>query len=267
VYIVLAYYERADKNRSSKQKRRDKLTNQKLNTETVKDQIRTIISYKQSALHWNRTLFESRFIEIYEKAIASYELISSKTNVKVHPSGTKLQYLESVRKDYRRFRDISLRGSQGAALRESKTEHAQEYLEDGGKSIFLIENYLGGVYHLTTDEVLHGRSGYIIQESKNSTKKFLPSISDIKDGLFKLILFANLDSLKVRGRKVKFSTRLKLTGYKVKGYVQFPCQKSEFDNFVRENKVSRAYLEILNKLNLEATANKNLTIEIRGNNG
>lgn len=267
VYIVLAYYESAEKNRSSTQKNRDKLTSQKLNTESVKDQIKAIISYKQSALHWNRTLFENRFVEIYEKAIASYEFISSKTKVKVHPGRTKLQYLESVRQDYRRFRDVSLKGSQGAALRESKTEHILEYLEDGGKSIFLIENYLGGVYHLTTDEVLHGRSGYIIQESKNSTKKFLPSISDIKDGLFKLILFANLDSLEVRGRKVKFSTRLRLTGYKVKGNIQFPCRKTEFQNFVRLNKVSRAYQETLNKLNLEATDNKNLTIEVRGNNG
>ena len=267
VYIVLAYYESAEKNRSSTQRNRNKLTSQKLNAESVKDQIKAVVSYKQSALHWNRTLFENRFVEIYEKAIASYEIISSKTKVKVHPSRTKLQYLESIRQDYRRFRDISLKGSQGAALRESKTEHSLEYLEDGGKSIFLIENYLGGVYHLTIDEVLRGRSGYIIQESKNSTKKFLPSISDIKDGLFKLILFANLDSLKVRGRRVEFSTRLKLTGHKVKGAIQFPCAKSEFDSFVKMNKISKAYRETLGKLNLEAADNKNLTIEIRGNHG
>lgn len=267
VYIVLAYYESAEKNRSSTQRKKEKLTSQKLNADSVNEQIDAIVSYKQSALHWNRSLFENRFAEIYEKAIVSYEIISSKTKVKVHPSRTKLQYLESVRQDYRRFRDVSLKGSQGAALRESKTEHALEYLEDGKKSTFLIENYLGGVYHLTADEVIHSRGEYVIQESKNSTKKFLPSISDIKDGLFKLILFANLDSLKARGRRVKFSTRLKLTGYKVKGNIQFPCRKTEFHNFVRLNKVSRAYQETLNKLNLEATNNKNLTIEIRGNDG
>ncbi len=108
VYIVLAYYESAEKNRSSTQRNRNKLTSQKLNAESVKDQIKAIVSYKQSALHWNRTLFENRFVEIYEKAIASYEIISSKTKVKVHPSRTKLQYLESIRQDYRRVRDISL---------------------------------------------------------------------------------------------------------------------------------------------------------------
>lgn len=267
VYIVLAYYERADKNRSPKQNNRSKLTNQKLNVESVQNQIKEIISYKQSALHWNRTLFENHFTEIYEKAITAYELISSKAKVSVHPRGAKLQYLDIIRQDYQQFRDISLKGSQGAALRESKTNHVHEYLEDGGKSIFLIENYLGGVYHLTADEVLRERGKYIIQESKNTTRNFLPSISDVKDGLFKLILFANLHSLKVKGREVKFTTRLKLTGYKVKGSIQLPCEKLELDKFAKVNRISTGHLKTLNALNLEATHNKNLTIGIRGNNG
>lgn len=267
VYIVLGYYESANKNRSAKQKSRNKLTNQKLNAESVSAQIKAISTYKQSALHWNRSLFEEQFTNLYEKAVAAYDRISSKAKVKVHPRETKLEYLETVRRDYRQFRDLSLKGSQGAAIRESKTKHSQEFLEDGGKSIFLIENYLGGVYHLTADEVLRENGKYIIQESKNSTKKFLPSISDIKDGLFKLILFANLDSLKVNGRNVKFSTRLKLTGYKVKGNIRFPCKESDLRNFVLSNGFSRTQLELLKKLNLEATHNKNLTIEIGGNNG
>lgn len=267
VYIVLAYYESADKNRSSKQKNRHKLTNQKLNSEDVNSQIKAISTYKQSALHWNRSLFEERFTDIYEKAVHAYEHISATTKVKVHPRETKLQYLETVKKDYRLFRDISLKGSQGAAVRESKTSHLQEYLKDGGKSVFLIENYLGGIYHLTADEVLREHGTYVIQESKNSTKKFLPSVSDIKDGLFKLILFANLDSLKVKGRKVDFSTRLKLTGYKVRGNIRFPCKETVLENFSSSNSVSRTQLDLLRKLNLEATQNKNLTIEIGGNDG
>jgi len=267
VYIVLAYYERADKNRSPKQKNRNKLTNQKLNVESVNTQINAISTYKQSALHWNRSLFEKQFTGIYEKAVNAYDRISSKTKVKVHPRQTKLEYLETVKKDYKQFRDISLKGSRGAAVRESKTIHSQEYLGDSGKSIFFIENYLGGVYHLTADEVLREGGKYIIQESKNSTKKLLPSISDIKDGLFKLILFANLDSLKVKGREVKFSTRLKLTGHNVNGSARFPCKEKELDKFVLSNGISRSQLEFLKKLNLEATQNNNLTIEIGGNNG
>lgn len=267
VYIVLAYYENADKNRSPGHKNRHKLTNQKLNAEDVNAQIRSISTYKQSALHWNRSLFEERFIDVYEKAVYAYEHISSRTKVKVHPRETKLQYLEIIKKDYHQFRDISLKGSRGAAVRESKTSHFQEYLKDGGKSVFLIENYLGGVYHLTADEVIREHGTYIIQESKNSTKKFLPSISDIKDGLFKLILFANLESLKVKGRKVDFSTRLKLTGYGVHGSIRFPCKDKDLERFLSSNNVSRTQLDVIRKLNLEATQNNNLTIEIGGNDG
>jgi hypothetical protein len=267
VYIVLAYYESADKNRSPKQRNRDKLTNQKLNTESVNAQINAISTYKQSALHWNRSLFEEQFTVIYENAVNAYDRISSKVKVRVHPRETKLEYLETVKKDYKQFRDISLKGSQGAAFRESKTIHRQEYLGDSGKSIFFIENYLGGVYHLTADEVLREGSRYIIQESKNSTKKLLPSISDIKDGLFKLILFANLDSLKIKGRKVEFSTRLKLTGHKVNGSIRFPCNEEDLEKFVLSNSVSRAQLELMRKLNREAMQNNKLTIEIGGNNG
>lgn len=269
VYIVLAYYESASKNNSASQRDRNKLTSQKLNNNIVKEQITGIARYKQSALHWNRTLFETQFAEIYEKAVTAYEIISSKTKVKVHPSGPKLKYLNTVKQDYQNFKDVSLKGSRGAALRESQTRHVLEYLEEESKSVFLIENYLGGVYHLTADEVLHEDRRYIIQESKNSTEKFLPSLSDIKDGLFKLILFANLDSLTLKGRKVEFSTRLKLTGRDIKGNIQFPCLNRELDKFVQTNKgrISKAHLEILRKLNLEATQNKNLAIEIRGNNG
>lgn len=269
IYIVLAYYESASKNNSTSQIGRNKLTSQKLNNDIIKEQIAEITRYKQSALHWNRTLFENRFTEIYEKAITSYEAISARTKVKVHPSGSKLKYLDTVKQDYQNFKNASLKGSQGAALRESQTRHVLEYLEEESKSVFLIENYLGGVYHLTADEVLREGRRYIIQESKNSTEKFLPSLSDIKDGLFKLILFANLDSLALKGHKVRFSTRLKLTGYGIKDKVQFPCLSREFDKFVQTNKniISKTNLEILRKLNMEATQNKNLAIEIRGNNG
>lgn len=269
VYIVLAYYESASKNNSASQKDRNKLTSQKLNNDIVKEQIAQIARYKQSALHWNRTLFETRFTEIYEEAVTAYETISSKTKVKVHPPKSKLKYLNSVKQDYQNFKNASLKGSRGAALRESQTSHILEYLEEESKSVFLIENYLGGVYHLTADEVLHKGRRYIIQESKNSTEKFLPSLSDIKDGLFKLILFANLDSLTFKGRKVEFSTRLKLTGYDIKGKIRFPCPNKELDKFVQTNKnrISKAHLEILRKLNIEAAQNRNLAIEIRGNNG
>lgn len=42
---------------------------------------------------------------------------------------------------------------------------------------------------------------YLIQESKNTSSDLLPKLSDIQDGLFKLILFSNLDSLTLDEKK------------------------------------------------------------------
>lgn len=58
VYIVLAYYETAAKSNKKGQKNKDKLNNQKFSNEFVVSQIREILTYRQSALHWNKNLFE-----------------------------------------------------------------------------------------------------------------------------------------------------------------------------------------------------------------
>lgn len=269
VYIVLAYYVDAHKSQKSKQEHKNKLNRQKLDVEHVNEQIKEILTYRQSALHWNRSLFEDHFADTYEKAVDAYEEISLKTGVLVHPRKTKLQYLKIVRQEYQKFREISQKASDAAARRESKTKHLKEHLLDGEKYNFFIENYLGGVYSLTIDELVREKEKYLIQESKNSTQKSLPSLSDIKDGLFRLILYANLDSLKVNSIKVDFSTRLKLTGYDIRGTLQLPCNNTKFDKFIQVNKsrFTRGQLEILRKLNLETTRNRNLTVEVKGNNG
>ncbi len=169
--------------------------------------------------------------------------------------------------DFQRFKDISLRGSQGAALRETKTLHGLEYLTDGGKATFEIENYLGGVYYLTADEILQEDDKYVIQESKNATLAFLPSVADIKDGLFKLILFSNLDSLTLDGKRVQFKTRLKLTGRDIRGSIRLPCSDRPLKNFMDANApgIRKRQQAVLEKLNWEARNNKNLEVEVERN--
>lgn len=61
IYIVLGYYESAEKINKQGQDSKHKLTNQKFNNEFIKSQIEEIANYKQSALHWNKNLFEKRF--------------------------------------------------------------------------------------------------------------------------------------------------------------------------------------------------------------
>jgi|GEM_PF-111431 hypothetical protein len=268
VYIVLGYYANARKNMSPLQRHREKLTAQKLDTASVHGQIGEISQYKQSALHWNRSLIEDRFVEIYQKALERYSEIGRRTNVRVHDRAGQLLYLDKLMQDFEEFKNISLRGSRGAALRETRTAHSFEYLADGSKATFEIQNYLGGIYYLTADEIIQEDNRFVIQESKNATRGFLPSIADIKDGLFKLILFSNLDTLTLNGKRVQFGTRLKLTGTNVRGSLRLPCAERQIHNFVDANasQLTNRHKDIIGKLNLEASSNRNLEIAIEGNN-
>lgn len=267
VYIVLAYYDKAIKSIRPLQLSRNKITSQEFNVDSVNDQILRISQYKQSALHWNRTLIEDSFVNIYRQALDSYENISKLTGVRVHDRNVQEQYLATIMRDFVNFKDISLRGSKGASVRETQTSHGFEYLSDGLKATFKIENYLGGTYYLTADEVIQDGDAYIIQESKNSTKGFLPGLSDIKDGLFKLILYSNLHTLSLDSNPVNFRSRLKLTGKKVKGYLSMPASDDEVSMFLQENKgnYTTRESETIYNLNLESSNNQKLEIQVSSN--
>jgi len=267
IYIVIVYYEKAEKNLSRSQQNRQKLTHQKMNNLLAKQQIEEIFHYKQSALHWNKNLFEEQFAEIFKKAMKSYEIISRETGVEIHDQNRLYAYLEKITEDFEQFKNISLKGSESASKREIQTIHQAEYLNHGIKAKFVIENYLGGVYYLTADEIIVEDSIYVIQESKNSTKGFLPSLSDIRDGLFKLILYSNLSILELQGKNVPFITRLKLTGNGIESILKLPCSDDIFESFFKQNsrKITKRQKEILIRLNQEATHNHKLTIEISKN--
>ena len=266
IYIVIAYYEKAEKNFSPAQQNRQKLTHQRMNNLLARQQIEKILHYKQSALHWNKNLFEEHFAEIFKKAMKSYEMISQETGVEIHDQTCLYTYLEKVTEDFEQFKNISLKSSESASKREIQTIHKAEYLNHGTKAKFVIENYLGGIYYLTADEIVVEEGVYVIQESKNTTTGFLPSLSDIRDGLFKLILYSNLSTLEIQGKSVPFITRLKLTGLSVESILKLPCSDEIFECFLQQNshRINKRHKEILIKLKQEASNNK-ITIEVSRN--
>lgn len=268
IYIVLAYYEKADKSNKKGQHIKNKLTNQQFNNEFVKNQINEILAYRQSALHWNKNLFEQRFVTIFEKALDSYDSISRQTGVLIHSRLGMDNYLQRITKEFEEFKNISLRNSHQASKREAMTFHKLEYLADGLKATFSIENYLGGVYYLTPDEIFFDHNICIIQESKNSSKDSLPKVTDIQDGLFKLILFSNLDSLIIDGKPVDFVTRLKLTGKNIAGNIILPdANMQELEIFLAVNTkiFKNKQKEIIKRLALESKNNDKIKIQISAN--
>ncbi|MEH2405044.1 hypothetical protein [Nostoc sp.] len=139
---------------------------------------------------------------------------------------------------------------------------------DGLKATFSIENYLGGIYYLTPDEILFSNNMYTIQESKNTSTASLSKLPDIQDGLFKLILFSNLDTLMLNGQEVLFITKLKLTGNNVVASIVFPdASLEELEYFLKVNikNFNTNQKAIIKKLALEAQNNKKLKIEVSNN--
>lgn len=267
VHIVLAWYENARKVDS-----KEKITNQVLNVESVTEKLLEIGQFHSNALHWNTNHFENDFERIYLTAVESYQRISKNENVLMHKAQDHLNTLEDFKVNNQfcleTFKRVTLSRSQRAALRETVTVHKLESLGKGEKSIFSITNYQGGEYYLSPDEIYWENDQLVIQESKNtSQKKFpsFPSISDIKDGLFKLILFTNMEQVGVDDRTdVPFITRLKLTG-NLAGSLFLPNATNQVSHFCQENRLSSARSKTITLLNQEAGMN-DFQIWITGNN-
>ncbi len=267
IYIILTWYEDAER----KPNTTDRITDQMLNTESVREKLLEPSRYQMTALHWNTTHFEKDFESIYLNAVAGYKKISREENVAVHSPANHLQTLEKFKADGRfsltSFKEATLPRSSEAAHRESLTTHILESLEENTKGVFCISNYLGGQYHLTADEVYWESNQLIVQESKNNSKGKLPSENDIKDGLFKLILFANMERVTIDNRSnIQFVTRLKLTGDLV-GSLFLPCETDDIFGFCVENRLTQTHQKRIFLLNQEARENNKLQIWITGRHG
>ncbi len=81
----------------------------------------------------------------------------------------------------------------------------------GTKATLTIRNYFGGNYFLTADEAWIEGDNLYLAEGKHAKGDTLPSTGDIKDGLLKMILFTNLEDVKVEGHTYNRIAVLKLT--------------------------------------------------------
>ncbi len=264
IYIVLAWYEGAERKAGTT----DRITNQVLNVKGVREKLFEISRYQMSALHWNTTHFEREFESIYLNAVDGYKKISQVEKVGIHSPKNHIQTLEKFKADgcfnLAAFKAASLRGSYEAAHRESVTTHLLESLQENTKSVFQISNYLGGQYYLTADEVYWEDGQLVIQESKNSSKGKLPSENDIKDGLFKLILFAGMEEVSIDQRaNVRCITRLKLTGDLI-GNLLLPGKTECIFRFCAQNRLTHIQEKRIFLLNQEASQNHRLHIWITG---
>lgn len=204
VHVILGYYTDAEIN----PRNAAKITKQQFDVPYIRNKIVDILSYQSDALHWNLSQID-RVGEVAQKALENYDRISEDLDVPMHSWDTAQRRIEQLQESKATFLCLSRTLAQAAQERETEMTQPKEFV-DGTKATVTINNYLGGLYYLTVDECEVDESSISLIEAKHSTRGF-PSISDIKDGLIKMILFSNLVNVRVDGKELNSNAVLKLT--------------------------------------------------------
>lgn len=209
VYVIISYYKSAEKSSKYGNVGGNKIDNQRFNVEQISFEINKLLSYQSDALHWNLEQINN-IKNIGYEAINSYKNIAESTGVKMHVAeGAEKRIYEIISKKDA-FMNKSRFLAKNAQSRESKTLQPKENV-DGSKAKITITNYLKGKYFFTCDESeIKGKDIFLI-EAKHSSGKGLPAISDLKDGLIKMILFTNLEKVNVGDKLYNVKPVLKLT--------------------------------------------------------
>ncbi len=248
VFVIFAYYVKAEKKGL-------KIIKQSFDNEYIISKIRDIETYHSSALHWNLKELTENLHNIIDKVITSYANIEMLTNIKLHDFSGLENFKEKIGSDVSSFMDFSRTKSLSAQEREFVTTQPKESLSTLSKSKITIKKYLGGLYQFVVDEVFVSKNSIQLIESKHSKKSILPSVSDIKDGLIKMVLFSNLEDVTVNGKKKNVQSVLRLTSQKINGAITSCSKKSEIEVFLMNNTFSKKNVVLLDILFKEANQN------------
>jgi hypothetical protein len=243
VYVIISYYADASVN----PRLRGKITDQRFDFGCIKSEIRRLLSYQSDALHWNLEQID-KIAEIAKIALESYEGISQKLSIKMHSKESALKRIAELSEGKEKFKSLSRGLAHKAQERESVTTQPKEHLA-GTKAVITIKNYLGGYYYFTSDEVELKQNEVYLIEGKHTKSGKLPSEDDIKDGLLRMALFANLDNVEIDGQAHKPVAVLKLTtGKKFDESALKGKQKAFFETLKREAATNGFRLSIDGKL-------------------
>lgn len=251
VYVVLAYYNNASKHRH----RSNKISSQKFDNSFVKSKIMELNNYRSSALHWNLKEINDNLPSLIENVQESYARISQTLNIKLHSTDGIDRFKDYFKNGVEEFMNTSRSKAIQAQSREVVVSQPKEYLSAVSKAKITIRNYLGGVYYFTTDEVKQdGKDLYLI-ESKHSKNNVLPAVTDIKDGLLKMVLYSNLKEVTVDKQVLVPKPVLMLTSEKLTGYISSTEGLNAMEEFINLNLMNRKNTILVNDLFLEAFEN------------
>lgn len=205
VYVIITHYKDATRSK----RYRHKITNQRFDVDYLKKEIKRLLFYQSDALHWNIEQI-NKVGKIARKALNEYTKISNKLKVEMHSRNSAEKRIKQLLKGKEEFMSLSRKLAKKAQKREVLTIQPKEQLF-GTKAAITIKNYLGGYYYFTSDETEIKKNNVYLIEGKHSRTNSLPSLEDIKDGLLKMILFVNLEDVKINSENYNSIPVLKLT--------------------------------------------------------
>lgn len=256
VYVILGYYYKAEKNK----KYQNKITSQKFDNQFIMDKIKEISTYHSSALHWNLKELNESFAPIIANVKANYTKISSDLGIQMHSEKGIEDFQKVIGKSLKEFMTFSRQKAKEAQNREFVTQQPNESLQTLTKAKITITNYLGGQYFLTVDEIKIEEEVIYLMESKHAKSSVLPTKSDIKDGLLKMILYTNLKSIEVNQKTYHAVPVLLLTSLKLISELNSNATAQELTDFIEKNKLNKRQRELIKNVFEEAITNNFLVI-------
>jgi hypothetical protein len=251
VFVIFAYYNKATRNMDYN----NKITNFEFNNKYIISKIKEVEQYHSSALHWNLNELKKNFHRIIDKSKEVYSRIEKELGVKLHSKKGIDNFKNKIGKNVEKFMQFSREKAEKAQSREIVTTQPKESLSTLVKAKITITNYLGGQYFFTVDEVSIDKNTIYLIESKHSKNSILPSKSDIKDGLLKMILYSNLTEVKFESKNMKSKALLNLTSKKLKGQLSSNDTPNEKIKFFSENSFSQEKMNFIDTLFKEASEN------------
>jgi len=252
VFVVFAYYNAAEKHK----KQEDKITKQQFDNELVKQKIAEIKNYHSSALHWNLKEIEQSFPYLIQRVKESYNEIGKRLNVAFHNEQGIDRFAKQFMNGFKDFMQTSRQKAQEAQKREMQTIQPKEALSTLTKATITIENYLGGKYYFTTDEIRIENDKIYLIEAKHSRTSILPSIGDIKDGLLKMILYTNLKNLSVNDKEYDAIPVLKLTSSKLTNDIYLTDFETNLELSHRQKEMLKRLFDEANENNFKILIEK-----------
>ncbi|NPA32298.1 MAG: hypothetical protein GXO04_01590 [Aquificae bacterium] len=250
VYVIVAYYSFA-KLKERKNKRGElirALTQQRFDEGFVREKLRELSEYNASALHWNLNELEMKNLEnVLNRAQSAYKEISEKYGIELPSLKGLHKMLNKLKEGAEAFKNFSRKKSKRAQGRETRTIQPKERLSNLPKARLTVRNYLGGLYHLTVDEI--DTEGCKLIEAKHSSRSKLPKPGDVKDALLKMILYTNLEELKLEGKPCsRWEPVLKMTSSRLKGtyegneilsVIKGSRNRKFFEELIRESEANK----------------------------